>query len=244
MFVNQQQADGRYAGQVNPIEPIVYQRDRQQHPYHAEVADRGHPQGGCDGSDGGSFIPAFGDAMVRRYHVPIGVASTGQGATSVRQWLPQGARVRQEPTTGGMKPVGPGEWESNGVLFDRLLLRCALLGTKGFRAVLWHQGESDAGQARAGYPADRQITGELYVDKVLTDVIRQAPDHRGFLSGLVKLGTKVRPPLTFRGKLEGSIDIKKNGLVPIQNLARYYAFASRAGCTVFEVNNWRQGALK
>ena len=82
--------------------------------------------------------------------------------------------------------------------------------------------------ARASVAFDyRQIAGELYVDKVLTDVLRQVPDHKGFLSGLVKLGTKVRPPLSFRGKLEGSIDIKKNGLVPIQNLARYYAFASR-----------------
>jgi CBS domain-containing protein len=81
--------------------------------------------------------------------------------------------------------------------------------------------------ARASVAFDyRQIAGELYVDKVLTDVLRQVPEHRGFLRGLVKLGTKVRPPLSFRGKLEGSIDIKKNGLVPIQNLARYYAFAS------------------
>jgi len=81
--------------------------------------------------------------------------------------------------------------------------------------------------ARASVAFDyRQIAGELYVDKVLTDVLRQVPEHRGFLSGLVKLGTRVRPPLTFRGKLEGSIDIKKNGLIPIQNLARYYAFAS------------------
>jgi CBS domain-containing protein len=81
--------------------------------------------------------------------------------------------------------------------------------------------------ARASVAFDyRQIAGELYVDKVLTDVLRRVPDHKGFLSGLVKLGTKVRPPLSFRGKLEGSIDIKKNGLVPIQNLARYYAFAS------------------
>ena len=81
--------------------------------------------------------------------------------------------------------------------------------------------------ARASVAFDyRQIAGELYVDKVLTDVLRQVPGHKGFLSGLVKLGTKVRPPLGFRGKLEGSIDIKKNGLVPIQNLARYYAFAS------------------
>jgi CBS domain-containing protein len=81
--------------------------------------------------------------------------------------------------------------------------------------------------ARASVSFDyRQITGELYVDRVLTDVIRQVPRHKGFLSGLVRLGTKIRPPLTFRGKLEGSIDIKKNGLVSIQNLARYYAFAS------------------
>jgi CBS domain-containing protein len=81
--------------------------------------------------------------------------------------------------------------------------------------------------ARASVAFDyRQIAGELYVDKVLTDVLRQVPEHKGFLSGLIRLGTKLRPPLGFRGKLEGSIDIKKHGLVPIQNLARYYAFAS------------------
>jgi hypothetical protein len=33
---------------------------------------------------------------------------------------------------------------------------------RGCRAVLWHQGESDAGQARAGHPAERQISGEQY----------------------------------------------------------------------------------
>jgi CBS domain-containing protein len=81
--------------------------------------------------------------------------------------------------------------------------------------------------ARASVSFDyRQVAGELYVDKVLTDVIREAPERRRFLEGLIKLGTRVRPPLGFRGKLEGSIDIKKNGLVPIQNYARYYAFAS------------------
>ena len=39
---------------------------------------------------------------------------------------------------------------------------CKRLGPHGCRAVLWHQGESDAGQARAGYPADRQISGKQY----------------------------------------------------------------------------------
>ena len=137
------------------------------------------PQGGCDGSGGGSFIPAFGDALAKKYHVPIGVASTGQGATSVRQWLPQGVRMKQQPTTGGMKPVGPGEWESDGGLFNRLVQRFALLGPKGFRAVLWHQGESDAGQARAGYPADRQITGEQYFE-FMGILIRAAKEKAGW----------------------------------------------------------------
>ena len=45
------------------------------------------------------------------------------------------------------------------------------------------------------------------------------------MRGLAQLGTRMRVPLGFRQRLEGSIDIKKDGLVPIQNLARYYAFA-------------------
>ena len=89
------------------------------------------------------------------------------------------------------------------------------------------QGKDLDRMARASVSFDyRQIAGELYVDKVLTDVIREAPERKRFLEGLIQLGTRVRPPLGFRGKLEGSIDIKKNGLVPIQNYARYYAFAS------------------
>ena len=121
------------------------------------------PQRGA-GGDGGSFMPAFGDAMNQRFQVPIGIVAIAAGGTSVRQWLPKGVRVRQQPTTGGMKPVGNGEWESTGDLFDRLARSFAVLGPQGFRAVLWHQGESDAGQARAGYPADRQITGDQYFE--------------------------------------------------------------------------------
>jgi hypothetical protein len=122
------------------------------------------PQPGVqDSSKNGSFLPAFGDALYKNLHVPIGVASTGAGATSVRQWLPRGERMKNLPTiTSHVRPVGPGEWESDGVLFDGLIRRIEALGARGCRAVLWHQGESDAGQARAGYPADRQITGRQY----------------------------------------------------------------------------------
>ncbi len=59
-----------------------------------------------------------------------------------------------------VRRVGPGEWECTGELFDGLMKQIDALGPRGCRAVLWHQGESDAGQARAGHPADRQITGK------------------------------------------------------------------------------------
>jgi CBS domain-containing protein len=71
----------------------------------------------------------------------------------------------------------------------------------------------------------RQVAGELYVDLALTEIIREAAHHKRFMSGLAQLGTRTRTPLGFRQKLEGWIDIKKDGLVPIQNLARYWAFS-------------------
>ncbi|MCA9236373.1 MAG: DUF4185 domain-containing protein [Planctomycetales bacterium] len=75
--------------------------------------------GVADRSTGGSFWPAFGDAMYQRYGVPIGVAATGFGGTSVNQWQPDGD------------------------LFKWMMTRIEQLGPRGFRALLWHQGESD-----------------------------------------------------------------------------------------------------
>ncbi|MFO1490688.1 MAG: sialate O-acetylesterase [Kiritimatiellia bacterium] len=120
------------------------------------------PQPGA-GGNGGSFLPALGDALATAYGVPIGFAACASGGTSVRQWLPEGAEMTQQPTTGTLvRPVRPGVWASNGQLFAALERHLLHFGTNGVRAVLWHQGESDAGQARAGYPADRQISGEQY----------------------------------------------------------------------------------
>jgi hypothetical protein len=106
------------------------------------------PQPGVqDSSKLGSFLPAFGDAMYQHFQVPIGVASVGSGSTSVRQWLPKGDRFRSPPTNAKFAAAaGAGEWESTGALFDGMLARIAQLGPHGFRAVLWHQGESDAHQ--------------------------------------------------------------------------------------------------
>ena len=108
-------------------------------------------------------MPAFGDALVEALGGPVGIVAVGQGATSVREWLPKGEKVNKLTTTGaGLRQVAPGQWETTGELFDRLAQRLEALGPRGFRAILWHQGESDAGQARSGYPLERQISGEDY----------------------------------------------------------------------------------
>ena len=108
------------------------------------------PQPGVqDHSTKGSFIPAFGDALYRKYHVPVGVVAVGHGSTSVRQWLPAGNPVYVMPTMTKfiITTNATGDLVSDGTLFDGLAERIRELGVHGFRAVLWHQGESDAHQA-------------------------------------------------------------------------------------------------
>jgi len=76
---------------------------------------------------GGSPWLAFGDEMFARFGVPIGVAVTGHGGSSITQWQP------------GCD------------MYNWLLTRIHQLGPAGCRAVLWHQGESDAEMTSAEY---------------------------------------------------------------------------------------------
>lgn len=80
--------------------------------------------------------------------------------------------------------------------------------------------------ARASVAFDfRQVAGDLVVAPALSDIMREAPQHRRFLGAMARLGTAMPLPLGFRGRLAGIVDIKKDCLLPIQNLARYYALA-------------------
>jgi len=80
--------------------------------------------------------------------------------------------------------------------------------------------------ARASVAFDfRQVAGDLPVARALTDIIREAPKHHSFMSGLAALGTKNPSALTLLQRLPARIDIKREALQPIQNLARYNAFA-------------------
>jgi len=116
------------------------------------------PQPGASGN-GGSFLPPLGDRLAEHFHVPIGFVSCAVGATSVREWLPKGERFPHPPTlTGNVQELPSSEWESKGNLFDAFTRRVQSLGPAGFRAVLWHQGESDANQ----HDPIRTLPGDLY----------------------------------------------------------------------------------
>ena len=127
------------------------------------------PQPGASG-DGGSFIPPFGDVISQRFGVPVGFITCGIGATSVREWLPKGTKMANPPTlTGRVHKLADGEWESQGEAFEMLIARLKRMGLQGFRAVLWHQGESDANQR----DPTRTLSGDLYreyLEKLIRDV--------------------------------------------------------------------------
>jgi hypothetical protein len=56
------------------------------------------------------------------------------------------------------------DWESNGAAYSSFVARMKQLGSKGCRAVLWQQGESDAGQQDATAKLYRQCLEKLIVD--------------------------------------------------------------------------------
>ena len=88
------------------------------------------PQPGATGG-GGSPWPILGDLLVQKAGVPIGFVCLGVGSTGVGQWAP---------------PQG---------CYVRLKTALQLVGPRGCRAVLWHQGETDSilGTSAGAYAA-------------------------------------------------------------------------------------------
>jgi CBS domain-containing protein len=98
-----------------------------------------------------------------------------------------------------------------------------------FAECLAHPGHSNL--VRAALTFDfRQVAGELDIVQPLVELLRQSPEHPGFLVRLARTVTDVRSPLGFRQRLIGPIDLKKSAALPIENLARFYALSS--GVTV------------
>ena len=126
------------------------------------------PQPGASGG-GGSFIPPFADAVVAKQNVPVGIIACGIGATSVRECLPKGTTFPNPPTIERrVEKLANGNWASKGAAYDAFIARMKPLGPQGFRAVLWHQGESDSNQK----DTTRTLSGKLYreyLEKLIRD---------------------------------------------------------------------------
>ena len=130
------------------------------------------PQPGAGGR-GGSIMPILGDGLARNFKVPIGIIAYGQGGTSVREWLPEGSRFPNPPTVENkVRKINDQEWESLGKIYPSFIQRMKEFGKHGFRAVLWHQGESDANQK----DPTRTLAGPLY-EKYLTQLIERTRDE-------------------------------------------------------------------
>jgi hypothetical protein len=106
----------------------------------------GHdPQPAATGM-GGSPWPALGDFLSNRYDVPIGFLSVGYGGTKVDRWVP----------------------DAND-LFPRISDALDEVQPSGARAILWHQGESNAGGT----------TSEDYAE-MLGEVVLGSRAHAGY----------------------------------------------------------------
>ncbi len=133
------------------------------------------PQPGASGG-GGSFVPPLGDALVEACDVPVGFICCGIGATSIREWMPAGTGFIQPPTLRGrVRQLPDGRFASDGRAFAMLCERMKSVGPRGFRAVLWHQGESDANQANAACT----LPGDTYRE-LLEILIRDSADAIGW----------------------------------------------------------------
>jgi len=73
----------------------------------------------------------------------------------------------------------------------------------------------------------RAVAGGLEVTPDLVAILRDAKNHTDFLRRLARSATDFKPPLGFRGALpDKSFDLKKGGVIPIANLARFHALAN------------------
>ncbi|MBN2150175.1 MAG: hypothetical protein JW839_01890 [Candidatus Lokiarchaeota archaeon] len=109
-------------------------------------------------NDGGSPWPAMADALVEALRVPVGIVSVGVGGTAVSTWVPGGASEARAPPPAArllawLVKLLRLEWDRWPWLarlrpkqenFSRLEWAVRVVGKRGARAILWHQGESDS----------------------------------------------------------------------------------------------------
>lgn len=105
----------------------------------------------------------------------------------------------------------------------------------------WHRVFSDCFESpdrshliRASVSFDfRHSAGGLQIAPPLVQLLQRARDYPDFVRRLARTATDFHPPLGFRGSIvverdgeaSGKLDIKRGGVIPIVNLARFHALA-------------------
>ncbi|HEY1079134.1 MAG TPA: sialate O-acetylesterase, partial [Bdellovibrio sp.] len=95
----------------------------------------------------GSTWPELGDLLASEEQVPIGFLSTAMGGSPLKSWLPGGPAFNSD--------LNLKHQSINYNLYQRLLTSTQrlLAESKGFKMVLWHQGESDLENCNVANPA-------------------------------------------------------------------------------------------
>jgi CBS domain-containing protein len=133
----------------------------------------------------------------------------------------------------GMVRCGIGV-DNNGVMAGRRLWRMSdQQWLRTFGECLRDPDESHLIRATVAFDF-RPTAGGLSVAPKLTEQIRAARDHPAFMRLLARSATGFPVALNFRGQLSaekggpaaGRIDLKRSGIVPLVNLARFHALAN------------------
>lgn len=88
----------------------------------------------------GSYWPSLSRNLFKRFGVPTMFVPVNRGGTTISDWL---------PNAGPCEHCGLEDWAGKShFLFDRMANAVSKLhGLSGLRAVIWHQGESEGGEA-------------------------------------------------------------------------------------------------
>ena len=135
--------------------------------------------------------------------------------------------VLAEDVTRGLLRCGFSLDPNNVVASNALWRLPAARWTEVFRECLETPDRSHLIRANVAFDF-RQIAGSLEAAAPLIAVLREAKDHPDLLRRLARSATDFKPPLGFRGSLANGkgIDLKQGGMIPIANLARFFALSN------------------
>jgi|GEM_PF-4582369 len=123
------------------------------------IIEDGTDQAGMEVRTRGSTWPAMTNELIKHTNVPIGLYSCGRGASTIDMWQP---KYLDDPAESNNP-------QSQKMLYRRIRQAIELLKPTGFKAILWHQGDSE--------PSN--VTAQMYVDS-LNNIIEQSRIDAGF----------------------------------------------------------------